>query len=74
MVKYDFAKVRDILEGIEELSDTGIHIVGCILNEGQYGTQAGYGGYGRYGRYGKYGYSRSKYYAREESKAAEQKG
>lgn len=74
VVKYDYAKVRDILEGIEELSDTGIHIVGCILNEGQYGTQAGYGGYGRYGRYGKYGYSRSKYYAREESKAVEQKG
>lgn len=65
IVKYDYAKVAHILEGIEELSETGIQIVGCVLNEGKYGTHgAGYGyRYGKY-NYG-YGYARSRYYGRD---------
>ncbi|MGN0263281.1 MAG: polysaccharide biosynthesis tyrosine autokinase [Oliverpabstia sp.] len=65
VVKYDYAKVRYVLEGIEELADTGVDILGCVLNEGKYGTvQTGYSGYGRYSRY-RYGYSR---YAGSEKK------
>lgn len=71
VVKYDYAKVHNILEGIEELADTGIHIIGCVLNEGKYASNSSAYGYGyRYGRYGSYGgygrYSRSHYDRKEE--------
>lgn len=66
VVRQDFAKVDEILEGIEGLSDTGIQILGCVLNAAEvgitgygYGVDYGYGrygyGYGKYGRYGSYG-------------------
>lgn len=66
VVRQDYAKVDEILEGIESLSDTGIPIMGCVLNAAEvgitgygYGNDYGYGrygyGYGRYGRYGSYG-------------------
>ena len=49
VVKYDYARVRDILEGIEELAETGVDVLGCVINEGKYGTvQTGYNRYGRY--------------------------
>lgn len=64
VVKYDYAKVRHILDGIEELSDTGINIIGCVLNEGKYSSHQSSYGY-RYSGYGRYGYSR--YYSREKT-------
>ena len=82
VVRYDYAKVRHVLEGIEELSETGTHVIGCVLNQGRGGSRVGYGyryggygyrryGYSRYGKYGKYGkyggYSRSHYAPREEN-------
>lgn len=70
VVKYDYAQTRQVLAGIEELSETGIQVMGCVLNEAKHGShQSGHGygySYGKYGGYGKYGYSRSKYYQRED--------
>lgn len=58
VVRQDFSSIDRIKEGIEMLTDTELHIAGCILNYAETGLM-GYGsyGYGRYGRYGKYGYS-----------------
>lgn len=58
VVRQDFSSVDRIKEGIEMLTDTELHITGCILNYAETGIM-GYGsyGYGRYGKYGKYGYS-----------------
>lgn len=53
VVMSDYARRRYIFEGVEELTNSGAPIVGCILN----GGRAHAGGYGYYGRYGsKYGY------------------
>ncbi|MGN0299319.1 MAG: polysaccharide biosynthesis tyrosine autokinase [Lachnospiraceae bacterium] len=72
VVKYDHAQARLILEGIEELSETGIQVMGCVLNEAKRGnSHSGYGygyGYGKYGNYGKYGYSRARETQTEENK------
>ncbi len=65
VVRQDYARIDKIIEGIENLSETGIDILGCLLNNAEVGvTQTGYGqgyGYGRYG-YGRgdsgYGYNR----------------
>ena len=46
VIMSDFARRRYIFQGVEELSNTGAPIVGCILN----------GGRSRGGRYGYYGY------------------
>ena len=58
VVRQDFSSIDRIKEGIEMLTDTDLHIAGCILNYAETGIM-GYGsyGYGRYGKYGKYGYS-----------------
>ena len=61
VVMSDFARRRYIFQGVEELSNTGAPIVGCILNGGRSrGGRYGYYGYysyrGKYG-YGSYGYS-----------------
>ncbi len=60
VVRQDYSQVKDILEGIGNLTEEGITISGCILNQAEVGiTGYGYGyGYG-YGRgYGLYGNSR----------------
>ncbi len=58
VVMSDFAKRRFIYKGMEELSNNGVPIFGCILNGGKRRSGRGYG-YGYYG-YG-YGYgSKSK--------------
>ncbi len=58
VVMSDFAKRRFIYKGMEELSNNGVPIFGCILNGGKKHSGRGYG-YGYYG-YG-YGYgSKSK--------------
>ncbi len=61
VVRQDYSQVKDILEGVGNLTEEGISISGCILNQAEVGiTGYGYGyGYG-YGRgYGLYGNSRS---------------
>lgn len=62
VVRYDHAKVRHVLDGIEELAESKINIIGCVLNQGKYSSRgAGYGyQYGGYGKY-RYGYRRSGY-------------
>lgn len=61
VVKYDFANARYVLNGIEELAESKIDVIGCVLNESKHsaGQASGYGY--RYGGYGKYrdGYNRS---------------
>lgn len=70
VVKQDYAKCSNILEGIGQLAESKIYISGCILN----GAQAGLGGYGykNYRYYNKYGYYGlgSHYAVSEESKGA----
>lgn len=68
VVKQDYAKCSNILEGIGQLAESKIYISGCILN----GAQAGIGGYGykSYRYYNKYGYYGSgSHYAGQEGKA-----
>lgn len=65
VVMSDFARRRYIFQGIEELSNAGAPIVGCILNGGtSRGGRYGYYGYysyrGKYG-YGSYGYGAKAY-------------
>lgn len=55
VVMSDFARRRYIFQGVEELSNSGAPIVGCILNGGN--SRGGrYGYYGYYSYRGKYGY------------------
>lgn len=61
VVKQDYANRSAIIEGIEQLAESKIHIAGCILN----GAQAGIAGYGykNYRYYSKYGnYSSGSHY------------
>lgn len=64
VVRQDYAPLDSVLDGIEMLTDTGLRLVGCVLNRAEvgitgYGSGYGYGygryGYGKYGKYGKYG-------------------
>ncbi|MCD8381317.1 MAG: polysaccharide biosynthesis tyrosine autokinase [Clostridiales bacterium] len=57
VVKQDYAKTGDILEAMEQLSESHIHMIGCVLNgttasSGGYGYGYGYGSYRHYGGYG----------------------
>ncbi|MGN0334290.1 MAG: polysaccharide biosynthesis tyrosine autokinase [Lachnospiraceae bacterium] len=59
VVKYDYAKIRQIRTGIQALAMSGVHIIGYTFNGDQAGHQRGYGygyngGYGGYGGYGRY--------------------
>lgn len=65
VVRYDYTRIRHVVEGVEELSSYRIHMLGYVLNAGhtskaggnygyRYGRKYGYG-YGKYG-YGGYGY------------------
>ncbi|MBQ7060639.1 MAG: polysaccharide biosynthesis tyrosine autokinase [Clostridia bacterium] len=61
VVMCDYARRRNIVDGIEELNAGGAKIAGCILNgggshTGRYGYYGSYGKYGYYGHYGRYGY------------------
>ena len=56
VVKQDYARISDILEGVRSLKDSGVHLVGCVLNHMEGGITRHYG-YGRYG-YGRYGYGK----------------
>ena len=55
VIRQDFASQEQILDGIQRLGDSGLPIVGCVLNGVKKSITAGYGyGYG-YGSYGNYG-------------------
>lgn len=63
VIKQDYAPVYRILEGIQSLSESGVKMLGCVLNGAESGLGGyghnygyGYGGYGKYGSYGKYGH------------------
>lgn len=64
VVRCDYVKIRSVLDGIQELSETGINVLGCALNYGHSSSSkhtSGYG-YGKYGygyKYGKSSYGRS---------------
>lgn len=58
VIRYDYTKVRHIMDAMQNLYDSRINISGCILNGLADG--AGSYGYGKYG-YGKYGYGKSGY-------------
>ena len=59
VIKCNYARIRHITEGIENLADSQTRIVGCVLNGVSRTSDASYGGYG-YG-YGRYGYGRYGY-------------
>lgn len=54
VVRQDYARIDNIMEGIAQLAESRVHLAGCVLN----GAEAGITGSGYYHRYyGKYGYS-----------------
>lgn len=58
VVRQDYVNEGRFIESLESLVDSGVDIIGCVLNgveSGVSGYGYGYGKYGRYGRYGKYG-------------------
>lgn len=57
VIRYDYARVNQILRGSESLADTGISMIGYVLNAVESGIMSyGYYAY-RYGYYRKgYGY------------------
>ncbi len=62
VVRQDYASKDKIIEGIESLTESGTPIIGCILNNAEYGIIGyGYGGY-YYGRYSYNRYGYGKYY------------
>lgn len=64
VVKYDYAKIRQIRTGIQALAMSGVDIIGYTFNSDRTGQQRGYGygyqkyGYGGHGYYGGYGSGR----------------
>lgn len=55
-VKQDYAKIYNIMEAMENLSDSHTPILGCVMNNVKSNYEDfGYGVYGKYGKYGKYG-------------------
>ncbi len=62
VIRQDYASKDKILDGIEGLEESGIPVIGCVLNNAEYGlTGYGYGGY-YYGRYSYNRYGYGKYY------------
>lgn len=61
VVRYDATKLRQVRDGLEVLSESGVHLLGYLFNGDRpgHGHSYGYGyaryGYGRYGAYGGYG-------------------
>ena len=84
VIRQDYAPVDRIVEGIQLLSDTGLRIMGCVLNNVDTGLIASYGRYSRYGygygygyghrygygRYSRYGYGSGSKYARAKDEEA----
>ena len=65
VIMSDYARRRYVINGIEEISEAGAPITGCILNGGRTAPSK----YGYYGRYGsKYGYGYGYGYGSESSK------
>ncbi|MDD6212489.1 MAG: hypothetical protein PUB22_05030, partial [Clostridiales bacterium] len=62
IIRQDYAHTNRVLTAIENLSHTGLDLVGYVINGestgiGSYGYgKYGYGRYGYSGRYGHYGY------------------
>lgn len=54
VVRHDYAPRDRILTGVEALADSGVDLLGCVLNDLPKGTVSGGGYYGAYG-YGSYG-------------------
>lgn len=53
VVRQDAVRTDRVIEAVQNLSETGVHMIGCVLN----GVQAGLTGYGSsYGKYGRSGY------------------
>lgn len=59
VIRQDYAPVDRISEGVQLLSDTGLRIIGCVLNNVDTGIVSGYGRYSRYGYGYGYGYGRN---------------
>ena len=60
VIRQDFASREQILDGMGRLGDSGMPIVGCVLNDVRRGFSTGYGyGYG-YGYGNGYGYGEKK--------------
>lgn len=81
VIRYDYAKMRQIRMGVENLSMSGIHMLGYVLNRdrsvggGGYGYGYGYYGRYRYGRYGRYGgYRHYSRYAKQFDEPEEETG
>ena len=77
VIRYDYSKMRQIREGVENLSMSGIHMLGYVLNRDRSmgGGGYGYGYYGshRYGKYGRYGgYGHYSRYAKQFDEAEEE--
>ena len=60
VIRQDYARIENVLGNLENLSDTGVSMLGYVLNDTErgitgygYGYGYGYGGYGGYGSYGK---------------------
>ena len=65
VIRQDYARINLVLGSIENMADTGVNILGYVLNDTErgitgYGYNYGYGyGYG-YGGYGSYGQKKAK--------------
>lgn len=64
VVMNDYAKRRFIFNGIEELQENSVPVLGCLLN-GSQGRTGRYGYYGHYGSYSRYGYSSKNYKSKD---------
>lgn len=51
VVRYDHTKIRQIQNGVQALSMSGVDLIGYVFN-GEENESSGGGRYGRYGRYG----------------------
>ena len=60
VVRYDYAKIRQIRRGVQALSMSGVDIIGYLFNadESEQNHSYGYRGYGGYQGYGNYGHYR----------------
>lgn len=73
VIMCDYARRQYIIDGIQELTDAGVYIAGCVLNAGR-DENSGYGyGYG-YGSGYRYGYgNHSSYYYGSSHKSSKSK-
>lgn len=50
-VRQNYAAKREIVEGVQILSDNGLPLIGCVMNYASGGLLSSYGGYYGYGKY-----------------------